>query len=73
MTDDRVYLETLKEIKNMKEQMHKEISRMKAEMDIMYIELQRAKQEIGAIREIQEEVAKLAGVPVGMLFTNYRA
>ena len=73
MTDDRVYLETLKELKQMKEQMHKEISRMKAEMDIMYIELQRAKQEIGAIREIQETVAKLAGEPVGMLFTNYRA
>jgi chromosome segregation ATPase len=72
MTDDRVYLETLKELKNMKEEMHKEISRMKAEMDIMYIELQRAKQGISSIREIQEEVAKLAGVPVGMLFVHYR-
>ena len=73
MKEERYYLETLKELKQMKEHMHKEISRMKAEMDIMYIELQRAKQGIGAIREIQEEVAKLAGEPVGMLFVNYRA
>ena len=72
MKEEKLYFETLKEIKKMKEQMHKEISRMKAEMDIMYIELQRAKHGVSAISEIQEEIAKLADVPVGMLFTNYR-
>jgi len=61
------------EIEDRLEKMHKEICKLWAEMDIMHIELQKAKSQLSAMREIQEVVAKIAGEPVGMLFTNYRA
>mgnify|MGYP003108758784 FL=1 len=66
MTDDRVYLETLKEIKKMKEQ-------ISDELDSLYADMQTLQNLKSQITEIQEEVAKLAGVPVGLLFTHYRA
>tara|TARA_Y100001938_G_scaffold151104_1_gene246058 strand:+ start:1178 stop:1378 length:201 start_codon:yes stop_codon:yes gene_type:complete len=66
MTDDRVYLETLKEIKKMKEQIAEEL-------DSLYVDMQNLQNLKSQITEIQEEVAKLAGVPVGLLFTHYRA
>tara|TARA_R100000353_G_scaffold50505_1_gene40030 strand:- start:6090 stop:6287 length:198 start_codon:yes stop_codon:yes gene_type:complete len=65
MSDDRVYLETLKEIKKMKEQ-------IADELDSLYLDIQNLKNLKYQIMELQEEVAKLAGVPVGMLFA-YRA
>ena len=64
MTDDKVYFETLKEIKDMKEY-------VKGEIDSLFVELQKLRNMKGAIAELQEEVAKLAGEPVGMLFTKY--
>ena len=66
MKEERYYLETLKEIKEMKRY-------VKAEIDSLYEDLQVLKDVRRMITELQEEVAKLAGEPVGMLFTKYRA
>ena len=66
MKEEKYYLETLREIKEMKRH-------VKAEIDSLYGDLQVLKDIRGMITELQEEVAKLAGEPVGMLFTNYRA
>lgn len=66
MKEERYYLETLKEIKQMKEHIAEE-------MDSLYADMQKLQDIRAAIREIQEEVAKLAGEPVGMLFLHYRA
>lgn len=65
MKEERYYLETLKEIKQMKES-------IADEMDSLYLDIQNLKNLKYQIMELQEEVAKLAGVPVGMLFA-YRA
>jgi hypothetical protein len=66
MKEEKLYFEALKEIKDMKEY-------VKGEMDSLFAELQKLRDMRKAIAELQEEVAKLAGEPVGMLFTNYRA
>tara|TARA_R100001015_G_scaffold16895_1_gene8891 strand:- start:275 stop:475 length:201 start_codon:yes stop_codon:yes gene_type:complete len=66
MKEEKLYLETLKEIRDMKEY-------VKDEIDSLFVELQKLRDMRGAIEELQEEVAKLAGEPVGMLFTNYWA
>ena len=63
---EKYYLETLKEVRDMKKF-------VKEEMDSLYADLQHLQDIRASIREIQEEVAKLAGTPVGMLFMHYRA
>ena len=65
MKEEKLYFETLKEIKEMKEY-------VKAEMDSLFAELQKLRDVQGMIVELQEEVAKLAGEPVGMLFSSYK-
>jgi len=66
MNEEKVYLETLKAIKEMKEFVHDEV-------ETLYNDLQNLISLRAQVRELQEEVAKLAGEPVGMLFTHYRA
>lgn len=66
MKEEKLYYETLKEIKEMKKY-------VKAEIDNLYDDLQKLRDIRKMIAELQEEVAKLAGEPVGMLFANYRA
>lgn len=61
------------EIEDRLEKMKKQIKALEADLDDMHLELMKAKAQLGAMREIQEVVAKIAGEPVGMLFTNYRA
>jgi len=63
---EKYYLETLKEIKEMK-------TFVKEELDSLYADLQHLQDIRKLITELQEEVAKLAGEPVGMLFSKYRA
>ncbi len=63
---EKYYLETIKEIKEMKKF-------VKEELDSLYQDLQRLQDIRSLITELQEEVAKLAGEPVGMLFSKYRA
>ena len=65
MKEEKYYLETLKEIREMKRF-------VKAEVDSLYADLQNLSLLKAQITELQEEVAKLAGEPVGMLFLNYR-
>ena len=64
MKEEKYYLETLKEIKLMKQH-------IADELDSMHAELHKLQNLKAQIREIQEEVAKLAGKPVGMLFIHY--
>ena len=66
MREEKLYLETLKEIKEMKKY-------VKAEIDNLYDDLQNLRDIRKMITELQEEVAKIAGEPVSMLFANYRA
>ncbi len=63
---EKYYLETLREVKEMKRF-------VKEEMDSLYADLEHLRDIRGLIAELQEEVAKLAGEPVGMLFSKYRA
>tara|TARA_R100000406_G_C3034712_1_gene104261 strand:+ start:190 stop:390 length:201 start_codon:yes stop_codon:yes gene_type:complete len=65
MKEEKYYLETLKEIKEMKQH-------IADEMDSLYADMQKLQDLKAQIREIQETVAKLAGEPVGMLFVHYR-
>ncbi len=65
MKEEKLYLETLKEIKLMKEH-------IADEMDSLYADMQKLSDIQAQIKELQETVAKLAGEPVGMLFVNYR-
>jgi|14_taG_2_1085336.scaffolds.fasta_scaffold01762_2 DNA repair ATPase RecN len=66
MKEEKIYLETLREIKLMKKQIANEMDSLHADMqNLHHIKVQ--------IKELQEELAKLAGEPVGMLFTYYRA
>ena len=65
MKEEKLYLETLKEIKLMKEH-------IADEMDSLYADMQKLQEIKGQIRELQEVVANLAGEPVGMLFVHYR-
>jgi|TARA_R100000149_G_scaffold4627_2_gene1315 DNA repair ATPase RecN len=61
MKEEKLYLETLKEIKEMKQH-------IADDLDSLYLDIQNLKNLKYQIMELQEEVAKLAGVPVGMLF-----
>ena len=63
---EKYYLETLKEMREMKKF-------VKEEVDSLYADLQQLQNIRSLITELQEEVAKLAGEPVGMLFSKYRA
>ncbi len=63
---EKYYLETLREVKEMK-------TFVKEEIDSLFEDLKHLQDVRRQIRELQEEVAKLAGEPVGMLFTKYRA
>ena len=63
---EKYYLETLKEMKEMKKF-------VKEEIDSLYADLRHLQDIRSLITELQEEVAKLAGQPVGMLFSKYRA
>ena len=63
---EKYYLETLKEMKEMKKF-------VKEEIDSLYADLKHLQDIRSLITELQEEVAKLAGEPVGMLFSKYRA
>ena len=63
---EKYYLETIKEIKEIK-------AFVKEELDSLYADLQQLQDIRSLITELQEEVAKLAGEPVGMLFSKYRA
>ena len=63
---EKYYLETIKEIKEIK-------TFVKEELDSLYADLQQLQDIRSLITELQEEVAKLAGEPVGMLFSKYRA
>ena len=70
MTDDRVYLETLKEIKKVKEDLQKEIQDLE-DIAMSWHEISQFRKMKRQISEIQEVLAKLVGEPVGMLFTEY--
>lgn len=61
MKEEKLYLETLKEIKEMKQHIAEEL-------DSLYLDIRNLNNLKYQIMELQEEVAKLAGVPVGMLF-----
>lgn len=65
MKEEKLYFETLKEIKTFK----REIA---SEMDSLYADMQKLLDIKAQITELQETVAKLAGEPVGMLFVRYR-
>ena len=64
--EEKLYLETLKEIELMKQE-------IADELDSLYADMQKLQDLKGQIREIHEVVAKLAGEPFGMLFMHYRA
>ena len=65
MKEEKLYFETLKEIKTFKRQ-------IASEMDSLYADMQKLLGIKAQITELQETVAKLAGEPVGMLFVHYR-
>lgn len=66
MKDEDFYYEALKEIKKLREE-------ITDELDSLYVDIKNLQNVKAQIRELQEEVAKLAGEPVSILFTNYRA
>ena len=70
MKEEKLYLETLKEIKRVKEDLQREIQDLEDSL-IAWHEVSEFKKMARQISELQEVVAKLAGEPVGMLFTEY--
>ena len=70
MSDNKIYLETLKEIKKVKEDLQKEIQDLE-DVAMSWHEISQFRKIRRQISEIQEVVAKLVGEPVGMLFTEY--
>lgn len=62
MIEEKLYFETLKEIKKMKEHLENELE----DMEIKLRSLQLVKKQI---MELQDEVAKMQKQPVGMIFT----
>ena len=62
MIEEKLYFETLKEIKKMKEHLENELE----DMEIKLRSLQLVKKQI---MELQDEVAKMQNQPVGMVFT----
>ena len=67
---EKYYLETLKEIKKAKEDLQKEIKDLEDAV-MSWNEIGQFRKITRQISELQEVVAKLAGEPVGMLFTEY--
>lgn len=61
-----------KEMKNKIERLEERIEGLERQLDQMYLELERTHVTSDSIREVMEEVAKLANQPVGMMF-NYSA
>ena len=61
-----------KEMKNKIERLEERIEGLEKQLDEMYFELERTHVTSDSIREVMEEVAKLANQPVGMMF-NYSA
>tara|TARA_R100000951_G_scaffold98694_2_gene88766 strand:- start:19 stop:213 length:195 start_codon:yes stop_codon:yes gene_type:complete len=61
-----------KEMKNKIERLEERIEGLEKQLDEMYFELERTHVTSDSIREVMEEVAKLANQPVGMMF-NYRS
>jgi cell division septum initiation protein DivIVA len=64
------------------EELKEQIEELKEQIDRLQIRIADLEDETSpppteaptaALREIMEEVAKLAGQPVGMMFLNYRA
>jgi len=70
MKEEKLYLETLKEIKKVKEDLQREIQDLEDAI-MSWNEVNQFRRMARQIAELQEEVAKLAGEPVGMLFTEY--
>jgi len=62
MKEEKLYFETLKEIKKMKEHLEEELE----DLEIKLRSLRLVKTQI---MELQDEVAKMQKQPVGMLFT----
>ena len=58
------------EMKNKIERLEERIRGLERQLDEMYLDLERAHVASSNIRDIMEEVAKLANQPVGMRF-NY--
>ena len=52
------------------EKLEEQIAGLERQLDEMYVDLEKASVSRLALKEIMEEVAKLANQPVGMLF-NY--
>jgi len=61
-----------KEMKNKIERLEERIEGLERQLDEMYLELERTHITRASMREVMEEVAKLANQPVGMMF-NYRS
>lgn len=61
-----------KEMKNKIERLEERIEGLKRQLDEMYFDLERVHVVSSNIRDIMEEVAKLANQPVGMMF-DYRS
>jgi len=61
-----------KEMKNKIERLEERIEGLERQLDEMYLDLERVHVASSNIRDIMEEVAKLANQPVGMMF-NYRS
>ena len=50
------------------EDLEKKIESMEAYLDELMVRVERAERLVGAVEELQNEVAKIRGTPVGMLF-----
>jgi predicted nucleic acid-binding Zn-ribbon protein len=50
------------------EDLEKKIESMEAYLDELMVRIERAERLVGAVEELQNEVAKIRGAPVGMLF-----
>ena len=65
----------IEELKEQIEELKKQIDKLQSRVADLEDETYSLPTEAptAALREIMEEVAKLAGQPVGMMFLNYRA
>jgi len=50
------------------EDLERKIESMEAYLDELMVRIERAERLVGAVEELQSEVAKIRGTPVGMLF-----
>jgi peptidoglycan hydrolase CwlO-like protein len=53
------------------ERLKSKIKGLERQLNEMYVELERTHITSASMREVMEEVAKLANQPVGMMFNNY--